>query len=53
MTIARARRPEGAPPPAAVPPGLSPWRAGELILYRSHLGRGGPTYEPVRTISLR
>ena len=53
MTIARARRPEGAPLPAEVPPALSPWRAGELILYRSHLGRGGPTYEPVRTISLR
>jgi len=53
MTIARARRPEGAPLPAAVPPTLPPWRAGELILYRSHLSRGGPTYEPIRTISLR
>jgi len=53
MTIARSRRPEGAPMPAAVPPELPPWRAGELILYRSHLGRGGPAYEVIRTIILR
>jgi len=53
MTIARSRRPEGAPVPAAVPPVLPAWRVAELILCRRHLGGGGARYEPIRTINLR
>jgi len=53
LTLARARRREGAqllPLPAA--PNLAPWRAEGLVLYRSHLGRAGSVYEPIRTIKL-
>lgn len=54
LTLARARARDGAPlPPLPPPPDLPGWRAGELILYRSHLGRAGSVYEPQRTISLR
>ncbi|HET7337958.1 MAG TPA: RNA 2',3'-cyclic phosphodiesterase [Candidatus Dormibacteraeota bacterium] len=53
LTLARARRREGAPAPSfSAPPDLPAWRATELILYRSRLGRGGSVYEPLRTISL-
>ena len=54
LTLARARPREGAPlPPLPGSPDLPGWRAGELILYRSKLGRAGSVYEPLRTISLR
>jgi len=53
LTLARARKRQGAPPPTIHRPELPPWRAQELILYRSHLGRSGPTYEALRSISLR
>ncbi len=54
LTLARARERMGAPAPVlGDPPRLPAWRAGQLILYRSHLGRGGSVYEPVRTIRLR
>lgn len=54
LTLARARPREGAPaPPLSAAPDLPAWRANELILYRSRLGRGGAVYEPLRTISLR
>lgn len=53
LTLARARRREGAAlPPLPKPPDLPSWRAGELILYRSRLGRGGSVYEPLRTVRL-
>jgi 2'-5' RNA ligase len=53
LTLARARAREGAEPPPLPPvPDLPGWRAEELILYRSRLGRGGSVYEPLRTISL-
>lgn len=54
LTLARAKGREGAPLPAlAQPPELPQWRADELILYRSQLGRGGSVYEPLRRIRLR
>jgi RNA 2',3'-cyclic 3'-phosphodiesterase len=53
LTLARARPRDGALLPALpAPPELPPWRADELIVYRSHLGRPGSIYEPLRRISL-
>jgi 2'-5' RNA ligase len=54
LTLARARPRDGAElPPLPAPPELPPWRAEELVLYSSHLGRAGAVYEPLRTIRLR
>ena len=54
LTLARARLRDGSKlPPLPAPPDLAPWRARELILYRSHLGRGGSVYEALRSIRLR
>ena len=53
LTLARARPRDGAVlPPLPNPPELQPWRATELILYRSQLGRAGSVYEPLRTLRL-
>jgi 2'-5' RNA ligase len=53
LTLARARPRDGAAlPPLPDPPELERWRAGELILYKSHLGRGGSVYEPLRRLRL-
>jgi RNA 2',3'-cyclic 3'-phosphodiesterase len=53
LTLARARGRDGAVlPELPGPPGLPAWRADELILYRSHLGRGGSVYEALRRLSL-
>lgn len=53
LTLGRAKAREGAPiPTLGDAPLLPPWRAKELILYRSHLGRAGSVYEPMRRISL-
>jgi 2'-5' RNA ligase len=53
LTLARARPRDGAVPAALPnPPELRPWRATELILYRSQLGRAGSVYEPLRTLRL-
>ncbi len=53
LTLARARPRDGAAlPPLPSPPELPPWRAEELVLYSSHLGRAGAVYEPLRTIRL-
>jgi 2'-5' RNA ligase len=53
LTLARARPREGAVLPTLPdPPELQPWRATELILYRSQLGRAGSVYEPLRTLRL-
>jgi 2'-5' RNA ligase len=53
LTLARARARDGAVLPELPPaPAFAPWRADELILYRSHLGRGGSVYEPLRRLRL-
>jgi 2'-5' RNA ligase len=54
LTLARARPRDGSTlPTLPSTPKLPPWRAEELVLYRSHLGRGGSVYEPLRRIRLR
>jgi len=53
LTLARARPRDGATLPALPPPPELPgWRADELVLYRSRLGRGGSVYEPLRRVRL-
>jgi 2'-5' RNA ligase len=53
LTLARARARNGAMPPSLPdPPPLEPWRADELVLYRSQLGRAGSVYEPLRIVRL-
>jgi 2'-5' RNA ligase len=53
LTLARARPRDGAVLPALPsPPLLPPWRADEMILYRSQLGRAGSVYEPLRRLRL-
>jgi 2'-5' RNA ligase len=53
LTLARARAGDGSALPHLPPvPELAVWRADELILYRSRLGRGGSVYEPLRRIRL-
>jgi 2'-5' RNA ligase len=53
LTLARARARDGAVLPGLpAAPELAPWRAEELILYRSHLGRAGSVYEPLRRLRL-
>lgn len=53
LTLARARPRDGAPlPPLPTPPALRPWRADELVLYRSQMGRAGSVYEPLRRLRL-
>lgn len=54
LTLARARPREGALlPELPAAPGIEAWRAGELVLYLSRLGRAGAVYEPLRTVTLR
>ena len=53
LTLARARPRDGAGlTPLPEPPGVSPWRASELVLYASRLSRTGATYEPLRAVKL-
>lgn len=53
LTIARARPRDGAVlPDLPALPALARWRADELILYRSQLGRAGSVYEALRRIRL-
>jgi 2'-5' RNA ligase len=53
LTLARARVRDGAVLPTLPGlPRLSPWRAGDLVLYHSRLGRSGSVYEPLRKIRL-
>lgn len=53
LTLARARARDGAAlPELPAPPQMPGWRAEELVLYRSHLGRAGSVYEPLRTVRL-
>lgn len=53
LTLARARERDGSALAALpAPPGLEPWRATELVLFESHLGRQGAVYERVRSLPL-
>jgi 2'-5' RNA ligase len=53
LTLARARAREGAVLPALPQhPRSDPWRADELVLYQSRLGRTGAVYEPLRVLKL-
>lgn len=53
LSLARARARDGEILPAVLPtPTLEPWRADELVLYSSHLGRTGAVYEPLRLVKL-
>jgi 2'-5' RNA ligase len=53
LTLARARARDGASlPELPAVPRLEPWTADELVLYSSHLGKGGAIHEPIRTIPL-
>ncbi len=53
LTVARARARDGSVlPELPRPSDLPPWRAEELVLYSSHLGRAGSVYEPLRTLRL-
>jgi 2'-5' RNA ligase len=53
LTLARARSREGAPlPTLPTPPRPGSWRANELVLYQSRLGRAGAVYEPLRVLAL-
>jgi 2'-5' RNA ligase len=55
LTLARARARGGSVTPElpSSPTDLPPWRAEELVLYSSHLGRTGSTYERLRNLRLR
>jgi RNA 2',3'-cyclic 3'-phosphodiesterase len=53
LTLARARPRDGATLPVLPPlPAIEPWTADELVLYWSHLGKGGAVHEPIRRIRL-
>ena len=53
LTLARSKPRDGAVLPALPPlPALGSWRAEELVLYSSHLRRGGAVHEPIRRIAL-
>jgi 2'-5' RNA ligase len=53
LTLARARDRAGAAlPPLLPPPRLGRWRAGELVLYQSHLSPKGSVYEGLRSVTL-
>jgi 2'-5' RNA ligase len=53
LTLARARPRDGAVIPGLPePPHLAAWRASQLVLYSSRLGRTGSVYEPLRVVQL-
>lgn len=53
LTLARARSRVGAAlPQLPAPPALAPWKAGDLVLYQSHLSPKGSVYEPLRSLRL-
>jgi len=53
LTLARARSRDGSKlPDLPAAPQLSPWRAGELVLYASRPTRTGAIYEPLRIVPL-
>jgi 2'-5' RNA ligase len=53
VTLARARDRDGSDlPKLPETPQLESWRATELILFSSHLGKAGAVHEPIRTVPL-
>jgi 2'-5' RNA ligase len=53
LTLARARPRFGAALPSLPEaPRLMPWRADELVLYRSHLSPKGSVYESLRSLGM-
>jgi 2'-5' RNA ligase len=53
LTLARARGREGSVLPALPEaPRVEAWRAQELVLYQSRLGRAGAVYEALRVLRL-
>jgi RNA 2',3'-cyclic 3'-phosphodiesterase len=53
LTLARARPRDGAAlPDLPSLQALPPWRAEDLVLYWSHLGKRGAVHEPIRRIRL-
>jgi 2'-5' RNA ligase len=55
LSLARAPGRDGSvlPPLPPVPPALRPWRASELVMYSSHLGRPAAVYQPLEKLPLR
>jgi 2'-5' RNA ligase len=54
VTLARARPRDGSDLPTLPSvPQLEPWRAGQLILFSSHLGKTGAVHEPIRSVLLK
>lgn len=54
LTLARIDPPRRLPEPLPEPPPAArlPFIAGQVVLYRSHLGPGGPRYEALRSLRL-
>lgn len=52
ITVARVGRAERQPAPISVPPPADELTASEVVLYRSHLGRGPARYEPLARFTL-
>jgi RNA 2',3'-cyclic 3'-phosphodiesterase len=52
VTVARLRPDARAPRELGVAPERVPFPAGPVVLYRSHVGRGGASYEPLATRTL-
>ena len=53
VTLARARHRDGSElPPLPEVPRTEPWRAAQLVLFSSHLGKSGAVHEPIRMVPL-
>jgi 2'-5' RNA ligase len=52
VTVARVGRAERQAAPITVPPPADELTASEVVLYRSHLGRGPARYEPLARFTL-
>jgi RNA 2',3'-cyclic 3'-phosphodiesterase len=53
VTLARARHRDGSElPPLPEVPRLEPWRATQLVLFSSHLGKAGAVHEAIRMVPL-
>jgi 2'-5' RNA ligase len=53
VTVARVGRAERQAAPIATPPPAGPFTADEVVLYRSHLGRGPARYEVLKRVGLQ